>query len=96
MTQDLPFYSAQPTPINGRGWLLILGTTLLAVAVLMLIPSRPIPFAFLAAVLFTGLVSASAQRAIRLSSACSIARANLSRSNGFETSHLQIAGAVCK
>lgn len=38
MTRDLPFYSAQQGPINGRGWLLILGTTLLAVAVLMLNP----------------------------------------------------------
>lgn len=55
MTQDLPFYNGHPTPIDGRGWLLILGMVLLAVAVLMLIPSRPIPFAFLAAVLFTGL-----------------------------------------
>lgn len=53
--RDLPFYNGEPSTIGGRGWLIVLGLTLLAVVLLISIPSSPTPLAFLSAALFTGL-----------------------------------------
>lgn len=52
--QDLPFYNGHPTTIGAGGWLLLMGSVLVAVALLLLIPANPVPLSFLAAALFTG------------------------------------------
>jgi membrane protease YdiL (CAAX protease family) len=51
---DLPFYNDQPVAIGGGGWLLLIGSVLVATALLLLIPPTPVPLSFLAAALFTG------------------------------------------
>lgn len=54
VNQDLPFYNGQPTTIGSGGWLLLMGSVLLAVALLFFIPPTPVALSFLAAALFTG------------------------------------------
>jgi membrane protease YdiL (CAAX protease family) len=53
--QDLPFYDGTPVEIEGRGWLVIVASVLVAFLALTLIPLRSFPYNLVPTLLFVGI-----------------------------------------
>jgi len=52
---DMPYYHGQPIPVDGRGWLILIASVLIAFAALVAWPFRNFPSSLIPALLFVGI-----------------------------------------